>query len=178
MVDLVQKEWPTGETVVSMNRGTLTRSILLLLNVALLLTIWLLWRNAPESDSALAAAGVTAAPLQLPPSPLRNLTLEQYQELVSRPLFWSERRAQEIESPAEVASGKQPMAFVLIGVVMSPQSKHALLSKSGAGEVVKVQPGDIVEGWQVDSMTADSVSLSRGGEHQKIFLDEARSKSP
>lgn len=177
MIDLVQKEWSTGETVVSMNRGRLTRSILLLINLVLVLTIWLLWRNASQPDSAMEMPGVKAAPLQLPSSPLRMLSLDQYQELVARPLFWSERRALEIESPAEVSTGNQPLAFVLIGVVMSPQSKHALLSKPGSGEVIKVQPGDIVEGWQVESMTADSVSLSRGGEHQKIYLDEERSKS-
>jgi hypothetical protein len=57
---------------------------------------------------------------------------------------------------------------------MSPQSSHALLSKPGSKEVVKVQPGDIVEGWQVETMAADSVRLSRGGESQVITLDEKR----
>jgi hypothetical protein len=176
-MEVVHKGWPNGELVVSMSRGRLTRTILVLLNFMLVLTIWLLWRNAPQPDSSIQVPGVETAPLQLPSSPLHALSPEHYQELVARPLFWTERRAVVSESPVPATTANQPLAFVLIGVVMSPQSKHALLSKPGSDEVLKVQPGDIVEGWQVESMAADSVTLSRGGERQQITLDEERIKA-
>ncbi len=160
----------------SMSRGRLAGSILLLLNVVLVLTIWLIWRTPSHSGAAIDESSELAAPLQLPQNPLRTLSLEHYRELIARPLFWSERRALQSELPAEVSTGNQPLAFVLMGVVTSPQSKSALLSKPGSSDVFKVQPGDVVEGWQVESLTANSVNLSSGGEHQQITLDEERTK--
>lgn len=161
----------------SISRSRLTGLLLLLLNVVLVLTIWLIWHNTPPSGAAIDKASEQAVPLQLPPSPLRTLSREQYREFVARPLFWSERRALQSELPAEVSIANQPLAFVLMGVVTSPQSKSALLTKPGSNEVFKVQPGDVVEGWQVESLTANSVNLSRGSERQQITLDEERTKA-
>lgn len=173
-MEAVRREWSIGEMLAGMNRGRVIRSILLLLNLLLVLSIWLSWRSTPESLSATEASAAAAPSLQLPSSPLRRLSRDHYRELVTRPLFWAERRAQEKASPVEVSAPNQPLAFALIGVVMSPQSSHALLSKPGSKEVVKVQPGDIVEGWQVEAMAADSVRLSRGSESRVITLDEKR----
>lgn len=175
-MEAVRKEWSYGELVSWMKGGRITRVFLLLLNVALMLTIWLIWRNAPQPDSATEMADVSAAPLQLPASPLRSLSLTNYEEIITRPLFWSDRRALENEATAASTGGNQPLAFVLLGVVMSPESNHALLSKSGSNEVVKVQPGDVVDGWQVESMTANSVRLSRGSEQRAISMDDVRTK--
>lgn len=176
-MELVQKGWSTGELVVSMNRGRLTRSVLLVINLVLLLTIGLLWRNAPQPDTGVAVSSANPSSLPFPASPLRRLSLENYQELLARPLFWSERRPLESVVPSEAGAGQQPLSFVLIGVVVSPESSHALLSKPGSGDVAKVQPGDVVEGWQVETLTADSVTLTRGGEKRQIYLDEERTKS-
>jgi len=175
-MEAVRKEWFHGELVAWIRGGRVTRLILLLLNILLVGMIWLIWHGAPQAEFSTEVSEVNAAPLALPAIPLRSLSITHYQELVTRPLFWSERRALESDSSAAVTTGNQPLAFVLSGVVMSPQSNHALLSKTGSNEVVKVQPGDIVEGWQVESMTENSVSLTRGGERQKIELDDKRSK--
>lgn len=175
-MEAVRKEWFEGELAAWMRGGRVTRLILLLLNVVLALAIVLIWRNAPQPESLGAASDVTAAPLKLPASPFRSLSLTHYQELISRPLFWSERRVLENESTVPVTAGNQSLPFVLLGVVMSPQSNHALLGKPGSNDAVRVQQGDIVEGWLVESMTPNSVSLSRGGERQTIGLDNERSK--
>lgn len=156
--------------------GRLMRSLLLLLNLVLLLVMVWLWRNTPPAVSVKKTPEVQASLLELPASPLRSLSLANYQEVLVRPIFWSERRAQESASPVESATPSPPLAFVLIGVVTSPQSQYALLGKTGSAEVIKAQPGDVVEGWELEAMTADSVSLSRSGEQRQILLNEDRSK--
>lgn len=167
-------QWQGRMRVLSI--GRLIGSLLLVLNLVLLLAIVWLWRNAPQVVSNQEAPDVQAPPLALPASPLRSLSLDQYKEVLERPLFWSERRAQATTSPVDAVTQGQPLAFLLIGVVTSPQSGYALLGKPGGTEVIKAQPGDVVEGWVLESMTSDSVSLNRSGERQRILLDEERSK--
>lgn len=158
-----------------MSSGRLIRFLLLLLNLVLLLILLGVWRNAPQVHAVESAPDVPAQPLQLPATPLRNLSLAQYQELLERPLFWSERQALQTAA-VEVAAPNQPLAFVLNGVVTSPQSSYALLGKTGGNEVIKAQPGDVVEGWEIESMTKDSVTLHRSGERQQLVLEEERTR--
>lgn len=158
-----------------MSSGRLIRFLLLLLNLVLLLILLGVWRNAPQVHAVESAPDVPVQPLQLPATPLRNLSLAQYRELLERPLFWSERQALQTAA-VEVAAPNQPLAFVLNGVVTSPQSSYALLGKAGGNEVIKAQPGDVVEGWEIESMTKDSVTLHRSGERQRIVLEEERTR--
>lgn len=171
---IIPMQWPGG--VLLWSKGRLMRLLLLLLNLLLLLLIGMMWRNTPQVMSEQETTKVQTSPLQLPASPLRSLSLDHYQEILARPLFWSERRGLQTSPPTEAASSTQPLAFVLIGVVMSPEAKYALLGKPGGTEVTKVQPGDIVEGWMLESMTTNSVSLNRGGERRQITLDEERER--
>ncbi len=166
--------WPGRVPVTS--TGRLMRSFLLLLNLVLLIMMVWLWKNAPQVVSMHEAPDIQTPSVQLPGSPLRTLSLDHYQELLARPLFWSERRVLATASPVEALTPHQPLAFVLIGVVTSPQSSYALLGKPGGTEVIKAQPGDVVEGWEIESMTAVSVSLNKSGEKQRIMLDEERGK--
>jgi len=159
-----------------MSSGRLIRFLLLLINVALLLILVGMWRNVPQVHAVESTPNVQAQPLQLPASPLRNLSLAQYQELLERPLFWSERRALQNAAAVDVATSNQPLAFVLNGVVTSPESSYALLGKAGGNEVIKAQPGDVVEGWEIESMTKDSVTLHRSGERQQLVLEEERTR--
>ncbi len=173
-MDSIPFQWPDIKQITSTR--SLVRSFLLLLNLVLFLLMLWVWSNAPQMVSVYETPETQTAPLQLPASPLRVLSLEHYQELLERPLFWSERRATKSASVVDAATPSLPLTFVLIGVVVSPQSSYALLSKTGSNEVIKAQPGDVVEGWVVESLTAGSVNLSQGGEKRHIVLEEERLK--
>lgn len=159
-----------------MNSIRLMRLLLLFINLVLVLMLIGLWQNSPQLYAVENAPNVRAQPLELPSSPLRNLSLVHYRELLERPLFWSERRALPSASTVEETTPNQPLAFVLNAVVTSPQSSYALLAKPGTMELLKAQPGDVVEGWEIESMTSNSVVLTRSGERQRIVLDEEQVK--
>ncbi len=159
-----------------MTSGRLMRLLLLFINFVLVLLLIGLWQSVPQFYAVESAPDVRAQTLELPSSPLRKLSLVHYQELLERPLFWSERRALQSASMVEETTQNQPLAFVLNAVVTSPQSSYALLAKPGVNELIKAQPGDVVEGWEIESMTSNSVTLKRSGQRQRIMLDEEQTK--
>lgn len=159
-----------------MNSGRLMRFFLLLINLLLLFLLVWFWQSTPQLSAAENTPSNQLQPVSLPVSPLRSLSLVNYQELLARPLFWSERRALQSAATGDATTQNQPLAYVLNGVVTSPQSSYALLSKPGGTEVIKAQPGDVVEGWEIESMTSNSVTLKRSGQRQRIMLDEEQTK--
>lgn len=88
-------------------------------------------------------------------------SLDAYQEIAERPLFWSERRVVQEITAAGVDATQTVMPFVLLGVVSGSRSK-AILSKSGAKEVNRVAVGDVVEGWRIEAVNKQSVTLVSG----------------
>ena len=151
----------------------MTSVILSALNVLLVLVIWMEWRAGP-GEVVLQAPTVKSAPAQFAPSPLRTLSLDNYQEIVSRPLFWSERRPLADAAVETGPAAPGPFQFVLRGVVKAAQDNHALLAKKGAADMVRVQPGDVIEGWRVEDIREDSVTFSRGGRRQQVSLADDR----
>lgn len=102
-----------------------------------------------------------------------------YSGIIDRPLFDESRRPPE--KAAE--SGKiQPDSqstnaseFKLVGVVISPENSQALLLKPGS-EVKKLEPGNKIDDWQLESINADSVVLVRGAQKAEIKLERKSQK--
>lgn len=145
------------------------------INGLLALTLWLQISAGPrEVTAALPDAPRRTVQAGLP-APLPTLPpLSAYQELSERPLFWSERRL--LQDNAAVAAEAVPagMPFVLLGVVTAEQS-HALLGKNGAKEVTRVHLGDVAEGWRVEAMTPDGVTLVANGVRHDLKVGTSRS---
>ena len=153
------------------NRSRLTSALLAALNILLLLVIVLEWQTGPgRSASEIPVPAVT--PATIPSGPVRTLTLDRYTEIVSRPLFWSERRplAQTDAPTAQVVAA--PFAFLLIGVVKSPAGNRALVGRPGAADIVSVRVGDVVEGWRIEEIRDESVVFSQGARREQVSLAE------
>lgn len=102
--------------------------------------------------------------------PLRRpvmASLDTYQEISERPLFWSERRQVEELTVAGSDSAQTVMPFVLLGVVSGTRSK-ALLSKNGGKEVNRVAVGDVVEGWRIEAVNRLGVVLVSGNVRKEL----------
>lgn len=175
-MEAVLKNGLGGEVMQSVFRHRLLSAFLLVVNVALLLLIWMEWQKPQAELMPSPREDVSVAPPELPPSPLRALSLNRYHELLERPLFWSERKSLQEETADSLAPVLPNSQLSLLGVVASPQANYVLLQRAGSNEVVRAQLGDVIDGWQLESISANGVILQRNNERQRLLLDEKRNK--
>ncbi len=111
--------------------------------------------------------------------PLANLRLIELTETLARPLFEPSRRPQE---RAVVAPAPAPQATViaapaqpevprhrLLGVVSGPDGSTAVLS-AGDTRPMRVELGDVVDGWEIVRITQTEVTLARGGKQAVLTI--------
>lgn len=144
----------------------LTTAILLVLTTTiLLLTMLGTWFAEPES--------VEIPTVQLPELPdersLRSIDFDEDDPVFTKPLFWLGRRPPAIaEPPPEEVSEPQAMIddIELLGVLIASGSRSALIKS--AGEVERLQAGDSVAGWKIDSITEGQVTFTAGAERAVV----------
>lgn len=119
----------------------------------------------------------------LPILPLNEQTLDDYSELVERPLFFSERLpvivseevAGSIKSTNKVA---KDISLRLIGIVRIPNSVYALFQKTKAkpeeNKFQRLKEGDEIEGWTLKEIKADRVVISSATKSKEISLTKPR----
>lgn len=102
--------------------------------------------------------------------------LDRYVEIIERPLFRETRRAPEpeeateTETPQQAGRGQSP-PFVLTGVNIAADRREALLVEVGGKEVWRVQQGDEIRGWRLETVGAENVVLRRGELSQELRLE-------
>jgi hypothetical protein len=96
--------------------------------------------------------------------------------LFDRPLFSQTRRppAEPDTPPATEPAAATPPEFVLRGVIVSPQSRRALLQTSGDGKLSRVREGETVEGWEVTAISPRKVTLRQAENVIEIRLRQDR----
>jgi len=120
--------------------------------------------SPPLAESVLSVQDFAVAPL------------DDYADIVERPLFLEARRPpdpeqEEVAEPEEPApTKKQEVTFLLQGVLMTPESTMALLRVEQDNKVVRLRVGEKEGDWQVESIQPDSVSLRSGEEVVKVPL--------
>lgn len=125
--------------------------------------------NPPGESSTFAESVLSAQDFAVAP-------LDDYSDIVERPLFLEARRppdpeqeeAVEPEEPA--ADEKQDVTFLLQGVLMTSEGTMALLRVEQDNKVVRLRVGDKEGNWQLESIQPDSVSLRSGNEVVKVPL--------
>jgi hypothetical protein len=122
--------------------------------------------DAPQSDTTIDPALMRVARSR--PLPLANYTI-----VVAEPLFNEGRRADPLPPPP--APPKPPPlpgveSYRLAGLVLSPEVRLALVSRPQGGELVRLHPGDLLDGWTVEAVDATGVTLSGQGitAHMKV----------
>ncbi len=126
----------------------------------------------PDLDAA-------ATPEPAPVPPLATLT-----ETVDRPLFSPERRPSletpEVVMAAPVASAREepPPSLVLTAVVLEPGRRLALFRRGVGDTALRALEGERVEGWTVQSVREDGVTLERDGRVHEIDLRTFRPPPP
>ncbi len=135
--------------------------------------------QAGRVPARLAVPTLTEETFALPP-------LEEFSEVVERPLFSTDRRPFEPPPPKAAAeqSRKTPRAPVpppqlsLVGVVITPQHRSALLWDEKQSTFVRAKPGMEVSGWELANVAADGVILRKGETKHSIELKVDKTSKP
>jgi hypothetical protein len=118
---------------------------------------------------------------ELPSIDLLQTSVDEYSEMVNRPLFIKGRRpieniASNAADPIITGDFKQ----TLIGIYGTEQGMSALFKNTSPGvggpKFYKVFVGDDVEGWKIDEIHNDKVVLSQAGSQQQANLHKPRPK--
>ena len=140
-------------------RGRRNAALLLLLLAAGLGGVIFL-ETQQQMEPSLAASAQEA-----PPRPARTHQTEPtfvmppfatFAEVVARPLFSPTRR------PVVGPSTERLANFSVVGIVTSPQERHALLSHGLPPKVDRVAEGQSLDGWTVKSIGDDSIVMVQG----------------
>lgn len=152
--------------------------LLLLLNLALGALAWEQYRTplGTPPDSAARLAGEDGGEQALPgPS---ELMLAGFPETLARPLFNPERRPPEPEKPARPekpapAVDSRPQVQ-LVGVVITPESREALLRWRGQSKLLRIAQHEAVEGWELTRVDDQRITLKKNDEVIDARLERKR----
>jgi hypothetical protein len=164
-----------------MFRARLSTNILLfLLWLLVLIAIAVQWMNPPGLDSADIVQETTdnaSAITDIAAKPVNSFSissLEDYQEIVDRPLFYETRRPPSPEVPEvavqEEPEEEQPLALTLIGVMVTPDAKVALVQNDDTNKVERLKLGDEIGGWEVQFIDSDNVVINKSDETKELAL--------
>jgi hypothetical protein len=131
----------------------------------------------PEEPQAAPTVAVTSDTASVMPA--EKPEISNFEEVISRPLFTQTRRplARTSESGAPPP---ETLNFDLLGVVISPLGRTALLRPKPSGELLRVVEGQTVAGWEVRTIKPTEIVLGRGKtdtSSQVIKINEKRDKS-
>ena len=100
-----------------------------------------------------------------------------FPELLARPIFSTSRRAFVAAAPEDAGAMKKGQ-FVLVGVLISPRQRSALLRDVATGKTVTVAQVGVVRGMTVGEVMPGRVVLRQGEESEELLLNVLTSAKP
>jgi hypothetical protein len=156
--------------------------LLLAVSGALALNVGYQLYGGPEGPSL----GISAPkPAPQPRTPLPKITHKEkrlYDGIPANNLFSPDRQPAADSGPTGSAPApKRPAGqpgFVLKGVVITPEGRSALVKLDRERDYRKVVKGEIIKGWILESIQADSVTVKKEGTSTKVQLLTPKSVKP
>jgi len=130
--------------------------------------------QAAEADEP-ADQAVIPSTAHAPPEATESIDI--YKEIVERPLFSETRRPPDpVTEPVAptLPTRATPAAradVVLLGIVITPDSRRAVLRSVSEKQADFKSLGDDVNGWQLDAIEPRKVRLTRGTEEKVLELE-------
>ncbi len=113
--------------------------------------------------SAALAQTSERAPSKLPP-------IESFSETVERPLFLPDRRPPTVEEALEDAEDVETGLFTLVGIIVSPTQRIALVKVRGSQTVLQLSEGQQANGWTVLQIRPEEVIFESNDKTETIEL--------
>lgn len=132
---------------------------------------------ARAAGLAVAAVLVAASPAlgQSAGRPLFELPpIESFSETVERPLFLPDRRPPAIEETQEGADDVESGLFTLVGIIVSPTQRIALVKVRGSQTVLQLSEGQQANGWTVLQIRPEEVIFESNDKTETIELIDIR----
>lgn len=140
---------------------------------------WQLTHPPRPPSTAAATKRPPDLPAVAPTAQFRLSPPDQYSEVVARPLFIATRRPEPPpppeEAPPEKPAVKAEQKLTLLGVVIAPNIKVALLRPEEANaKTVRIKLGETVGEWQLEAIYPDRVVVRNGQSTQELALVRPR----
>jgi type II secretory pathway component PulC len=126
----------------------------------------------PEGPSA-SLTRVEKPVVSVNDTPLEKPAISTFAEIVERPLFTQSRRPAPKKDTKVADASSKPETFELIGVIISPGGRMALLRTLATSEIVRAVEGQNVGGWEVRAIKPTQVVLQQGDDSEVIKINEA-----
>jgi len=127
---------------------------------------------AGEAEGANTQAKAQFKPPSLPMYEIGSVL--DYTEIIDRPLFNEERLpAQSLDPDQSITTkpatqGRNPS---LIGIILRPEKAEVLLRIPGKEDVALASLGEVIDGWKIERIEAESVILNKGGQELRLDLE-------
>ena len=97
---------------------------------------------------------------------------------VQRPLFEASRQPMggvapplpQVAAAMPAAAQADAAGFRLVGVIVSDERTTALLTVPGQAATLRVEAGDTVEGWKVETLKLSHMTLERQGRRVELKM--------
>jgi type II secretory pathway component PulC len=131
-----------------------------------------------DRRNILAVVGAIAVTLAVSPAfaqstddPLSVLPpIEALTETIERPLFREDRRHPTVDEEQEEAADVESGLFTLVGIIVSPKQRLALVKVRGSQDVLQLSEGQQANGWTVIQISANDVIFESNDKTETIEL--------
>ncbi len=155
---------------------------LLVLCIGLASVVYWQVEHPPSFPSGVAGTDRPAEPepTRAPQAEFSFLPLAAFSEIVARPLFSPSRRppTETEDSDTDDAPPQKLSHFILAGVVISAEGQLVLLRRMNTTEVIRALLGQEIDGWQVERIESDRVTLRQGDTVEVITLRDKVEELP
>lgn len=140
-------------------------------------------RNILAFVSVIAGAiAVSPGHAQTADRPLSVLPpIEALTETIERPLFREDRRPPTVEEEEQEVTDVESGLFTLVGIIVSPKQRLALVKVRGSQDVLQLSEGQQANGWTVLQISANDVIFESNDKTETIELIDikpAQSRRP
>lgn len=127
--------------------------------------------EVPPPSPASAPEAADDAEVQRVAQPFEPRPLESYAGIEARPLFLRSRRPPP-PSTAATGGSRGHDTLILAGVILTATKRLAMIETKRTSGVVVVREGQLVEGWSVDRIAPDRVTVSLDDQVVDLLLDD------
>lgn len=96
--------------------------------------------------------------------------ISAYSEIIERPLFRQDRRPYIPPPPISVDRQENPRKILLSAVVISEDQRFVLVYTDANEKLKKLRPGQTFEGWTLERLEADSITLKKDARYKQVKL--------
>ncbi len=131
---------------------------------------------------ALVFCVAAAAPPALAQTAERSFSalppIESLSETTERPLFLPDRRPPSIEETPEEVEAVESGLFTLLGIIVSPTQRIALVKVRGSQTVLQLSEGQQANGWTVLQIRPEEVIFESNDRTETIELIDIKPTPP